>query len=304
MWMPTTTPEEEAIRKVLITGPIAQQEPESIRSRLSAMSRWRKWLSSRPQWAAQQWHSPTTLCFGSFLHEARAGGPTVASGLVAQLQWWRLRLGLKFPTQEPVIIGTRTTAQAHTQQQARPLEPWEFFNIVAFSLKNEGSSDNYSGLAGNALKNEGSSNHSSGLAGDALNTSSKLIAMTVIACLRYRHLGRAAYWARDQSLLSSRVSKGKRTSQGNRPGFNISMSSALSNHQEYFDEVFDLHRTLRREQPGHSAGLFPDVKLGKSIGQSATWVSKPISRAKIVQLLQLMCWRRPQRITPGVRIIR
>ena len=49
---------KEAKRRALFDRRFGRVEPETVKARISAMKRFRRWLRDEPEWEEEVWHNP------------------------------------------------------------------------------------------------------------------------------------------------------------------------------------------------------------------------------------------------------
>ena len=123
---------------------------------------------------------------------------------------------------------------------------------------------------------------------DMFATLARFILQTVITCVRFRHLGRATPWEVSGSMLTCTVTKGKRRSQGRRPGFTVCLVRELSGCSCFFDLLVDVQQRLKLEHVDCNAGMVPDLLWPKNLAQDVRWRASVMPREKFLLFLQLV----------------
>ena len=252
-WMQADSADEEQTRRQLLATKIAKFQPAELRSKITAMTRWRQWLAAS-RWSQDAWASPSAACFGAALEQAATRRPTAGKALWDAGLWWKTYAGLPFPVHHGLVVAHRRPVQSHQPSTPATLEPWQFMNLLYHALSANGP--------------------------EALFIRAVLV--SAIATVRFRHAQRSALPVFDDSRISGRVQFGKRRQFGTRPGFTWSIPRFVLPQRDVFAQLQPFYSRVRDAavcKHGQFPGLFPSICAGSRgyLAEDAQWCTKPMA---------------------------
>ena len=170
----------------------------TLGGRVSAWKAWRRWVQRVRQPLELAEGVPCTDPFlpeaevlGAYFLSKKDSGPTGPSGAWWHLEWWRVHVGLRLPTNDPSNEGFKRAQQGHQVDSGTTVDPWVMANLTALSCQGRG-------------------------------IVSELAAMTVIflgGCVRFAHAQRSKLVEVTDTALVFFCGMGKVRKNGVRPPF-------------------------------------------------------------------------------------
>ena len=177
------------MHKNLLVTKLFKFQPQEIRAKVAALTKWRRLLGSSP-WNNLSWFAPSPAFFGAAAEQAAARRPTARKTLWNAALWWNTYVGLRFPFFHGLLVAHRRPTQTHQPEVLLPLAAWQLCNLIRFAEFANGPQALFVGI--------------------------NLLAR--VATLRFRHAQRSSVPEFDEGRVSWRVTFGKRRQFGVRPG--------------------------------------------------------------------------------------
>ena len=79
--------------------------------------------------------NPDPIVFAQFLEHETERGSTLGASRLTSCRWLRTKLGVPFPTEDPVVLDFAVAPAEHVVTQAEVIDPTTFVNILALINK-------------------------------------------------------------------------------------------------------------------------------------------------------------------------
>jgi hypothetical protein len=236
----------------------ADMDAKRLAAYVSGLKRWAVFYAAHGDGSQPFW-KPSAATLVKWL-TALSKYPTAPAGALAKLKWWREKLGVPFPFDDPVLAAWFRPCVNHVVKQQAPLAIVVFFRLLD--------------LAGG---------------GGTVGLFCKYTLLLLVMCLRFAHLQRSARLRRDGPWLRGTCLMGKRRVGWQRPPFDWAGPDCLVQGQSLFAEVLVVCGEMSGAVTGELFWVIPDMVITKGVlDRSSPLLPRPMSLPKFIQILQAL----------------
>ncbi|CAE7557391.1 unnamed protein product [Symbiodinium sp. CCMP2456] len=225
----------------------------------SALRRWYKWHSQHAPRDQPFWQ-PSALTLSSYFQAVSRGGPTAASAAFAALKFWRDKVGLPFCLDDALVSHWAAPAQGHKAVGRDPIPLCIFLCLCKAATAATGS----------------------------VRTFMCHALLTLVACLRFRHLQCSFRLHIDSGFLRGTCKKGKRRVQQTRPPFDWACPSQLPFGLDLAQQILLDYGELQTAMGDSADFVVTDYNLrsGEALTASTKRCFRPMGLPRFCELLR------------------